>query len=750
MAVGWPQADNRGLSGGADAWDDGAAGAILSADYFATGSSDYAAAGAVAVVSGAAGDPDVTAPTPPTYATLVTYASTANVTTSGAVAVGTAVPTGKVISVSIACGAAAVVTGVSDSQGNTWTQEASVDNSVGAASTTTVWTAPITTALGSGDTITVTRTTSGGLAWIAHVWSDIDTGDPFGTPVTAAASAASDPSCGTLTVPTDGAGFVAVGFANATSVSSWGSGLTSAGGATSSGGGNPRQIQTAGATATVATPSADLASNGGWGIIALPANPVSAGPNDYAAAGTIPATSGVSGKVKAQYPADVRHARIGDSTTYRSGTTSSPPSREATTRAFDELAGFTTGHEYWYGVGGKTMLTADSSGNTTADNIADAVTYIGGPLDFWVIGLGTNDVGLGTTAFEAAVNSVLDDIAAAGGGHVLWVNLAFYNVANTNATTYNPVLDTVAAARPDEMTVLDFNTWIHSGPIYDAADWIYPTDSTHMTVQGWAKRDDFIRGALLEAFDSYLVAGTAPATSTVTGNATVTPTSTDYPASGTVAAVSAASGTVGLQQPASGTVAAASSTDGTVTANLAVSGTVSSSSSVSGNVTVTSGPVDYPASGTVTAVSGVTGDAVRATPVSGSVTATSGQSGTVTANYAVSGTVGVVSGQSGTIALRQAVGGRVDVVSTTAGQVTASYAVAGVVPVVSAVMGDPDVTLTTTSYRITGSGPTTPTAGGGAGTHQVGGTVGSRRTTAGAGTHALAGSGPGRTLTGGA
>lgn len=46
MAVLVPQFDKRpGLSGGADAWDDGLAGILLSADYFAANSSPPVAAG---------------------------------------------------------------------------------------------------------------------------------------------------------------------------------------------------------------------------------------------------------------------------------------------------------------------------------------------------------------------------------------------------------------------------------------------------------------------------------------------------------------------------------------------------------------------------------------------------------------------------------------------------------------------------------------------------------------------------------
>ena len=215
------------------------------------------------------------------------------------------------------------------------------------------------------------------------------------------------------------------------------------------------------------------------------------------ASGTVAGVSGVRGKVPPQRPVTARWVILGDSTTYRSGTTSSPPSRESVPRAVFATVGFDDAKGYWYGVGGKRMLVADSGGKTTPTNITDAQTALG-PVDVWVIGLGTNDVSLSTTDFETAVNTLLDDVAAAGGGFVLWVNLAFYNVANTNAATFNPVLATVAAARPSEMRVLDFNTYNHGGGVYDAADWIYPTDSTHMTVQGWAKRDAYIKAAVLE------------------------------------------------------------------------------------------------------------------------------------------------------------------------------------------------------------------------------------------------------------
>lgn len=384
------------------------------------------------------------------------------------------------------------------------------------------------------------------------------------------------------------------------------------------------------------------------------------------ASGTVAGVSGVRGKVPPQRPVTARWVILGDSTTYRSGTTSSPPSRESVTRAVFATVGFDDAKGYWYGVGGKRMLVADSGGKTTPTNITDAQTALG-PVDVWVIGLGTNDVSLSTTDFETAVNTLLDDVAAAGGGFVLWVNLAFYNVANTNAATFNPVLATVAAARPSEMRVLDFNTYIHGGGVYDAADWIYPTDSTHMTVQGWAKRDAYIKAAVLEQIHSYEVAGTNAAVSGVTGNMSL-PTA-NYAAAGTVAATTAVTGAVTVNGGVSGTVAGTTTVTGNAVRARSAAGTCAVATTVTGTVAVRS-----PAAGSVAAVTMVT------SPTLALGAAVAGQCAAITA---ASGTVGLDIPISGTVAAEAA---------AVPGDTIADLQAAGAVAVLVELVGSPTIT----------------------------------------------------------
>ncbi len=188
-------------------------------------------------------------------------------------------------------------------------------------------------------------------------------------------------------------------------------------------------------------------------------------------------------------------AVIGDSLTARSGSTTALPTREAGTRASLVAAGYDPGSVYWWGRGGKTVAGADSAGHTTMRDLDDATAALGGPVDAVVVGLGTNNAGADPTTFTADVNRVLDAAAADRVGHVLWIDLAFYNGANTKALAKNPLLAGTLSARGG--VAAGFNTWVHSPGVYDAKDWIYPADGTHMTAQGWAKRDRFIVDQLL-------------------------------------------------------------------------------------------------------------------------------------------------------------------------------------------------------------------------------------------------------------
>lgn len=190
-------------------------------------------------------------------------------------------------------------------------------------------------------------------------------------------------------------------------------------------------------------------------------------------------------------------AIIGDSLTERRENHAAPPIREADTRARLVAAGFSNADIYWYGRGGKGLVAPDSNGRTTMQNIVEAQTQLGS-VDVWVMALGTNNGPDSTPTFRANVETVLDAIELAGGGKVLWVNLAFWSSNNTNSTTHNPTIRSAVEARGG--TVLDWHTFIHNPK--DAADWIYPTDGTHHTTQGSVKRDNFIISGIQAALSA--------------------------------------------------------------------------------------------------------------------------------------------------------------------------------------------------------------------------------------------------------
>jgi hypothetical protein len=161
--------------------------------------------------------------------------------------------------------------------------------------------------------------------------------------------------------------------------------------------------------------------------------------------------------------------------------------------------------------------------------------------------------------------------------------------------------------------------------------------------------------------------------------------------SGTVAAVSGASGAPTSVQGVGGTVAATSSAAGAPTSRQGVSGTVPAVSSASGSAGAL-----IPVSGTVAAVSGVSGAAGGKLPVSGTVAGTSAVSGSVTAKYPVSGTVAATSAAAGSVTLAghlvQSVSGVVSATSTTGGAVSLRAQVSGAANAVSNAIGEVHVT----------------------------------------------------------
>jgi hypothetical protein len=188
-------------------------------------------------------------------------------------------------------------------------------------------------------------------------------------------------------------------------------------------------------------------------------------------------------------------AVIGDSLTARSGPTTALPAREQATRATLVEAGWDPGSIFWWGKGGKTIAGADTGGRTTMQNIQDATASLGGPVDQVVVALGTNNAGADAGVFTADVTKVLDAATAAGVGEVTWVDIAFYGETNPKAVSKNALLQSALSARG--WNSAPWNTYIHSPGVFDPADWIYPTDATHLSTQGYAERDAFIVRRLL-------------------------------------------------------------------------------------------------------------------------------------------------------------------------------------------------------------------------------------------------------------
>lgn len=532
----------------------------------------------------------VSAPT-----SMGSFVSTANVTTSGALALSPGAGVGNLVFISVVGGSSSIGAGVTDTKGNTWTQISAATAASGAAGTATGFYSVITSALVAGtDTITVTRTPTGSLTAHIMLLTDVNPLSPLGnsgtTPTANSVTAVTAMPSGSITVNNGDIAFqvTMIGTGYGTITPNVSPAFTTFVTVDSTGGTNPRGTNveyrqiTAGATftpqittsagkayaavavvfafvppvvvstvaavadvpaVTVLTPSAGPAPATVAAVAAVPAATIVP---PIPAPATVAAVAGVAAVTVSTFlhPTLVG---IGDSTTYRSGSTSSPPSREATTRAVMVGGGFDSGGFYWYGVGGKSMTGTDSGGKTTTQNITDAVAVLGTPIDIGYVGLATNDVGSSDATFTADLNTVLDALEASV-TRTYWINLAFYSALNTNAAHFNPIIATQIGLRT-KVVYCDFNTYIHQIGVYDPLDWIFPTDSTHMTTQGWAKRDAYILAQLEGVPDPATVVATAaipaPAAYRITaatvaavaGVGTVVPSSSPTPA--TVAATAA-------------------------------------------------------------------------------------------------------------------------------------------------------------------------------------------------------------------
>jgi len=556
------------------------------------------------------------------------YASSANVSTSGPVAVGAAVPAGTMVVLDIYAGAASITFTVTDSKSNTWTLQGTASATTN-ASTVATYTSVITNPLTATDTITVTRSVAGGLAWYAATVTGENPNAPIdvaavgtfsNTTTTNPAAPAVNAAAGSLVH----AAFVLGNQSSVMGVPS-GSEYTVSGVKLSSGSGNPRNggvLESQRAAAGSTTPTAAITSSSTGQPLAVTYAAVSlsfaqvsteahsgsasfsgdgtltatgiAGNGaavNLAGSGTLSATGTPAAKVTATLSGsgtltatrNLSHptvAIIGDSLTWRSGSDANPPSRESITRSRFQAAGFDDASIYWYAVGGKPMVGTDANGKTVADNIAAAKAQLG-TVDFWIIGLGTNDTGETDSAFTAGAQAILNGIGTTG--KVLWVNLAYYSAANTNAAHFNPLLASVMSGATNA-TLLDWNTHIHAAGVYDPADWIYPTDSTHMTAQGWEKRDNFeIAATQADALGTATLSGAG--TLTATGKAQTTATA-PLSGTGTLTAAGAPATGATVTLTGAGNLTAAASGSGSATAAFNGTGTLTAQGTAATSITV--------------------------------------------------------------------------------------------------------------------------------------------------------------------
>lgn len=181
------------------------------------------------------------------------------------------------------------------------------------------------------------------------------------------------------------------------------------------------------------------------------------------------------------------------------------------------------------------------------------------------------------------------------------------------------------------------------------------------------------------------VTGTVAAVSAVHGAVTVR-----RPIAGSAHGVSGSAGAAAVRHPVTGSVHGASSTAGAVTVRRPVVGTVAASTAAHATVTAR-----LSVAGSTHASSGAAGAVQRSQPVTGHAAALSAVSGAVTVipagGFAVSGTVTATSSTVGTIGLRAAVAGHVAAVSAVTGSVSLvphqPLAVSGTVAATSAVHG---------------------------------------------------------------
>lgn len=357
-------------------------------------------------------------------------------------------------------------------------------------------------------------------------------------------------------------------------------------------------------------------------IAPLGADPASAGTITSTLGGVVSAATGtITGPGPGPYGSV---AMIGDSQfdQFPSGTNVGRDS------IFNEMHfhGWVDSDIWWHGVGAKTLSSADSTGTTTLQNVAQARIDLGGEPALWVINLGGNSSGSSESTFKANMNAILDAI---GNSHpVLWFGIQGNPNTTARANANIWIKDTIEA-RPLGVFA-DVNAWIHNGR--DETGW-WQGDAIHLTPLGYSFRNEYVADMAYMMVEPDDVTGTATSTlgqitSAATGT-TAKPTYTGTGASVLPAMVAAASGTAAVPPGsvnsvlgAMVSVAAGSVTKptftGTASSTLALlvaagAGTTAKPT-FSGILAAVLGAVTQAATGTTTAPAALTGTAAQVLP----------------------------------------------------------------------------------------------------------------------------------------
>ena len=141
---------------------------------------------------------------------------------------------------------------------------------------------------------------------------------------------------------------------------------------------------------------------------------------------------------------------------------------------------------YFWGVGGKDLLSPDSMGMTTVQNIRAARVELG-HVDTWVIAIGTTERFSRTTDIRRGVRRVVN---ALGTDDFVWIGTGFYDADSANSRKVNDILQAKVSAAPNGRYA-DWNGYIHSRPRPASELWIFPRDRLHLTEKGYLIRSRY-------------------------------------------------------------------------------------------------------------------------------------------------------------------------------------------------------------------------------------------------------------------